>query len=182
MLIKSLNSKRRRLTGACRQLTSSVLGAKGARGEEGAALVEIAISAVILLAMLFGIIEFSLAFYTYNYVSDAARDGTRWAIVRGAQCLSLDHCNATTTDISNYVKSIQYPGIDSAKMTVTANWYTQSGATPRTWSLCDPAATTCNVSGNQVRVTVTYAFPLSVPFWRVTTLNVSSTSSMVVSL
>lgn len=182
MLMKRLRLKSSRRIRTARLLSLSGPDGKTARGEEGATLVEVAISAVILLAMLFGIIEFSLALYTYNYVSDAARDGTRWAIVRGSQCLSLDHCNASATDISNYVTSIQYPGIDSAKMTVTANWYTQSGTTPRTWTLCDPAATTCNVSGNQVRVTVTYAFPLSVPFWRATTLNVSSTSSMVVSL
>jgi len=37
--------------------------------------------------MIFGIVEVSIGLYTYHYLSDAARDGSRWAMVRGLQLL-----------------------------------------------------------------------------------------------
>lgn len=168
---------------------SGVLRRQVASGEEGATMVEMAIASVVLLMMLFGVIVLSLSFYTYNYVSDAAREASRWAIVRGSQCSAntpgLDHCGAGQTEIQNYVSSLSYPGIDPSKLTVTANWYSPNygnGAT--TWTLCDSKANPCttpNGQGYQVQVTVGYRFPLSIPFWKATTLNVSSTSSMVIS-
>jgi uncharacterized membrane protein len=46
------------------------------------------------------------------------------------------------------------------------------------WTVC---GTRCNAPGNQVQVRVSYAFPLTIPFWRAVTLNLSSKSSMVIS-
>ncbi|MGA8089648.1 MAG: TadE family protein [Terracidiphilus sp.] len=55
-------------------------------GEQRSAIVEMAVVRSLLFVVLFGIIELSLAMYTYNYVSDAAREATRYAIVRGSSC------------------------------------------------------------------------------------------------
>ena len=163
-------------------------GIRAASNDEGSAIIEMALSSIVLFGMFFGIFEASMACYTSNYVSDASREATRWAIVRGSTCskntAGLDHCGATPTDISNYVKSLGYPGIKNSNLTVTANWYTPSTTTPSsttttTWTLCSSG--TCNQPGYLAKVVVTYTFPLAVPFVPTRSLSLSSTSQMVVS-
>ena len=75
-------------------------------GEEGAALLEFALSAAVLFMLLFGCISVCLALYTRNLVTDAAREGARWAIVRGASCTVLADCSATSAEIQTYVRSL----------------------------------------------------------------------------
>ena len=154
----------------------------------GGAVLEVALSSSVLFAMFFGVFQTSLASYTYHYVSDAARQGARYAIVRGStSCINtpnLSNCNASANTIGNYVKNLGYPGIDAtANMTVTTTWLTattdtSTGATLTTWATCSSG--TCNAPGNMVNVAVTYAFPLSIPFVPARTINVTSTSQMVV--
>ena len=60
------------------------------RDDSGASLVEFTVSAAVLFMALFGIIQCSLGLYAYNYVSDAAREGTRYAMVRGARVRCAD--------------------------------------------------------------------------------------------
>ncbi len=156
--------------------------------DSGAALVEMALSCVVMIAIFFGVFEFGLASYTYHYVSDAAREGARYAMVRGStSCTNtpnLSACNATATQISDYVKNLGYPGINAtANMTVTVTWLaattvTGGSNTTTTWAACTG---TCNLPGNMVNVVVTYAFPLAIPFSTSNTINVTSTAAMVVS-
>lgn len=158
--------------------------------DEGATLVETAIATAIVLMLLFAVFDFSLAFYTYHYVSDAAREGSRWAMVRGSKSCSdtpgLTDCGATADKISSYVKSLSYPGIDSSNMTVNVstaeatNSTNSDGSTTTVWSTTSNDMT-YNVPGDQVTVQVSYKFPLSIPFWSITTAHISSTSSMVIS-
>jgi Flp pilus assembly protein TadG len=150
--------------------------------DEGTAVVEMALSSVVLFAMFFGIFEFSIAAYSYNYVSDAARQATRWAIVRGgSSCANtgIDHCGASSTDISNYVKGLNYPGIRTNNLTVTTTRYSPSSTTPTTWTVCSGSG--CNAAGYLVKVVVTYSFPLAIPFVPNKTISMSSTSQMVIS-
>jgi Flp pilus assembly protein TadG len=76
-------------------------------GEAGSALVEFALASVIVLTVLFGIIDMGRALYAYDWVSDAARRGTRYAMVRGTgSCTGspeLTDCNAGPTQITTYV-------------------------------------------------------------------------------
>lgn len=53
----------------------------GARNEAGAALVEFALVVPILLILVFGIIEFGLAFNDYIAVRNGSREGARVAVV-----------------------------------------------------------------------------------------------------
>jgi Flp pilus assembly protein TadG len=154
--------------------------------EEGATLVEVALVSSILFAMVFGIIMISLALYTYDFVGDAARIGARYAMVRGAYCTGFSDCNATQTDIQNYLRGIAYPGIDPTKINVTADWYSvnQVGGAATTVTFCATGTPgTCNVPvpAHAVRVTVTYAMPISIPYWRATTISMSARSQMVIS-
>jgi hypothetical protein len=155
-------------------------------GEEGASLIESALSISIFLMVLFAVFDLSIAFYTYHYVSDAAREGTRYAMVRGSACSSQSHttpCPVTSDEIASYVENLEYPGIDAGDfMTVTSTWLSQGSpsGTGNTWTACGTTAA-CKVHGNQVQVTVSYAFPLDIPLWKLESLSISSTSSMVIS-
>lgn len=147
--------------------------------DEGATIAEFAVSATILIAIVFGIYEASSALYSYAYVCDAARQGTRYAIVRGSACTGFAECSstpagATAAQVQAYVKGLKYPGINSNNLTVTSTW-------PTTGSACTPIASPCNNPGNLVKVVVNYQFPLSIPFVPLTTINMSSTSEMVIS-
>ncbi len=135
-----------------------------------------ALVSMVLFAMLFGIIEFSLALYTFNYVSDAAREGTRYAIVRGTSCNVLTNCNVTAAQIQTYIQKLGYPGMNPSNTTVTTTWFSPSAA-PVTWTAC---GSPCEAPGNAVQVTVTYSFPLSIPFVPKETLSLHSTSMMVI--
>lgn len=156
------------------------------RSEEGSTLVETGLGMTVWLAMFFGVIQCCYALYVYNWVCEAAREGSRWAIVRGSTCNAdlgnsfCDSSGASATEISNYIESQGYPGLSQSNITINTSWNTASATTPRTWSTCS-AKSGCNAPGNQVQVTVAYAFPLGIPFWRgVRTLNLQSTSQMVV--
>lgn len=147
--------------------------------EEGGSLVEMALISAMTMTMIIGIIEASFAVYTYHYISEAAREGARYAIVRGSYCTSLTNCNATAAQIQTYVKNLGYPGINStANMTVTTTWYSASTSLPTSWTLC---AGVCNDPGNAVNVKVAYNFPFMIPFVQKSTLALSSTSQMVIS-
>ena len=143
------------------------------RGEGGASLVEFAIASSILLTLIFGVMNLSLALYAYHFISNAAREGTRYAIVRGSACTSMD-CPVSAANVQHYLTANPFPGIDTSKMTVTTTW-------PDSGDSCTPSVTPCNNPGNNVLVMVTYQFPLSIPFIPAETLNMTSTSEMVIS-
>lgn len=152
------------------------------RSQEGATLVETALSFGVLLALLFGVIEIAFALYTYDFVSEAAREGARYAIVRGStSCTntpSLTNCNATAAQIKTYVQSLGFPSFTTSNLTVTTSWFTASASPGTSWSSCSSG--TCNAPGNAAQVVVTYAFPLAIPFWKSQTVNMSSTSQMII--
>ena len=150
----------------------------------GATLVEFAAACAVLLLGLIGLIEIAWALYAYNYVSHAAREATRYAVVRGStSCTNtpnLPNCNATAAQLKAYVQAKVYGGIDPNILTVTTTWLTASPVKPpETWTAC--TSSPCNAPGNLAQVTVTYPFSLAVPFWAAPVINISSTSQMVIS-
>jgi Flp pilus assembly protein TadG len=149
------------------------------RDDGGASLVEFAVSAAVLLMMIFAIIQVSLALYAYNYVSDAAREATRYAMVRGTACTGMPDCNADAATIQTFVRSVQYPGIDKNNLTAAAHWFRASQSAPTTWTV--ECAVQCAQPGNAVQVQVTYTYPLYVPFWKDSSVNISSVSQVVIS-
>jgi Flp pilus assembly protein TadG len=149
------------------------------KSEEGDTLAEFALSSTILIAIVLGIFETSSAVYSYTYLSDAAREGIRYAIVRGSACTGFSECSstpvgATSAQVQAYVKSLGYPGITSNNLTTTTTW-------PTTGSACTPIASPCNNPGDLVKVVVAYKYPLNIPFVPWKTINMSSTSEMVIS-
>jgi Flp pilus assembly protein TadG len=136
--------------------------------QRGASLPETAIVLAVVLAMLFGIIDFGRAMYTYAFVAQLARQGARWMIVRGSQCSLLDHCGAGQTEVQTYVRGL------SEGMTNPNNIQ----VSPPAFSGCAPVS---NAPGCTVAVTVTYPFNFLLPYLPVGTINMSSTSKMVIS-
>jgi Flp pilus assembly protein TadG len=158
---------------------------RSVHGESGSAIVEIALALTILFPMIFGIMEACLGVYTYHFISEASREATRYAIVRGstyttncstppndATCVAQGGSN--TGDITTYVQNLNFPAINPAKMTVNSTWLKSDGTACGTTN-------SCKAIGNQVKVIITYHFPLSVPFIPVSTWTMTSTSQMVIS-
>jgi Flp pilus assembly protein TadG len=162
---------------------SEIQDGRGVRSDEGSAVVEMALVSSVLFAMLFGIFEISMALYAYDYLTDAAREGSRWAIVRGSQCSTntptLDHCGATSADIQTYVQGLGFPFAKS--LTAAATWCNATVNSSGVTSWATPPCSGTNAPGNEVSVVVTIQFPLAIPFIPTKTLSMSSTSSMVVS-
>ncbi len=164
--------------------TNSARSFRSISSEEGSSLVEIAIASAILFSLLFGVIQIAYALYTYEYVSEAAREAARYAIVRGStSCTNtpnLTNCNATGAQITSYVQSLGFPGLSFSNLTVTTAWCAGDASSgSMTWASC--STSTANSPGNAVNVVVAYAFPLGIPFWKNATVNLSSTSQMAVS-
>src|ERR1700683_364614 len=126
----------------------------------------------VLLGRMCGIIDFGRAIYAYGFVAQLARQGARWAIVRGSQCTLLTDCNATSAEVQTYVQSLAYGFINPSSVAVVASWPTCS------------TGSSAKAPGCPVSVQVTSPFKFTLP-WMPTgslgTLNMTSTSEMVIS-
>jgi Flp pilus assembly protein TadG len=145
------------------------------RGESGAEVVEFALVMMGLFLVLFGIMGFGQALYAYHFVSHAAREGARFAIVRGSSCITwTTACPASPTDVQNYVVSISPPGIStsSTDLTVTTTW---PGVA---------AGTACPANGTPgcpVNVQIQYKFHFIFPLLSSSGVTMTSASQMVIS-
>lgn len=76
-------------------------------GEAGTALVEFALSMVLVLTIIFGIIDFGRAMFAYIWVANTARTGARYVMVTGASCLYSNgtSCGASNTQLINYLQN-----------------------------------------------------------------------------
>jgi Flp pilus assembly protein TadG len=137
--------------------------------ERGSALVEFAIASTVALTMIFGIIDFGRGLYTYHLVANAARAGSRYAIVHGSAC-TVTGCPATSDQIQTYVRGLA-PGVDPNSLAVATTW--PGGA--------DCLGATTNGPGCTVTVTVTYPFRFIVPLLPRFAMNMSSASTMIIS-
>lgn len=169
-----------RVAAECTALESSRL-----KTEKGGTLVEFAIVVILLLTMFFGIAGFGHALYAYHFVSNVAREATRWAIVNGSTCADDSSCTApaTPTDIDTFVKNRAPEGIDPSKISTVVTFNPPGSNGP---VVClgsagpPPVAQVQNAPGCTVEVTVNYNFNFIFPFIRSTPLPMSSTSEMVI--
>lgn len=125
---------------------------------KGQTYVEFAFSAVVVIMLIFALVNFSLALYAYNFVSYAAREGTRFAAVHGGSNPSP----ADSTDIANLITAEAY-GLNAGKLKVNTTW------SPN------------NQPGSVVAVQVQYTFNFMVPFVALKPVNLTSTSQMMIS-
>jgi Flp pilus assembly protein TadG len=155
----------------CALLPSDTPSASGLAGESrgvhesGQAIVEIAIALPVVAAFLFTLIEICLMFYSYCMISESAREATRYAIVRGATCVTAGGapCTASSSDINNYVSQLSWPNLGNGTMSA-ATTFPDSNENP----------------GSRVQVIVSYVLPYNIPFAPHGTLHLASTSVMYI--
>src|SRR5437899_4839992 len=136
--------------------------ATGTDGEDkaqaGQSLTELPIALVLFLVLAFGIVDAGRLIFAYNVVSASAREGVRWAAVRGGASGSA----ASKADIQSFVQS-KTVGVP---VTVDATWLPDGNNQP----------------GSTVVVTVTNPFAPIAPLPLVPkSINLTSTSRMVIS-
>jgi Flp pilus assembly protein TadG len=143
--------------------------------ERGTTMLESAVMISVLLLMMFGVIGFGTALYTYHFVSNTAREATRWASVRGATCGGLSGgCPAKDTDVDAYVQNLSTGiGLDPTKVTTITTWV----APPNNLATC---ASQNNNPGCVVKVQVQYSFQFLFPLLP-SGFTMQSTSQMVIS-
>ncbi len=122
------------------------------RRAKGAVQIEFVLSILILMFVIFWIWEVVMAVYTYNVLSDAAKEGVRYAIVHGA---GNSNCSGPNTPAcpdpsGNNVKAVvndyaKYSLHDISAMNVTVTYL-------------DPAGSPSNQAPNRVQVQVQYNY------------------------
>ena len=88
---------------------------KRLRNQRGAALLETAITIPIILLITVGIFEFGRAYQTWQVLTNAAREGTRVAIIAGTSDAQV------TAAVRTYMKSGKLPEATTANVTVERN-------------------------------------------------------------
>ncbi len=132
------------------------------KGEEGAALLEIAIALPLMLVVVTGAISFSLAFYNLQELQNAVSTAAQG--LAGARSGSIaDPCAQVVSQVEAAL-----PGWTSSNLTFTViiNNYSTSSATygPTAGSLScaaagpPPVGTAPEISGDSQTITVSYAY------------------------
>jgi Flp pilus assembly protein TadG len=141
--------------------------------------VEFSLALMLFLATVLGTIEFGLAVWQYNMLSNFAQEGARWAAVRGGSITSAPACTgvgtppckASTADVNTFVNSRSL-GLNVVVTTYRADTTTKAcTATP-----VDPSALTAG-DGICVKAQRTFA-----PFTKVVpmaALPMQSTAQMI---
>jgi hypothetical protein len=123
----------------------------------GQALAEFPMAALLAVLFTVAMVFSGVAIYSYNFVSQAARDATRYAAVNGAS--SLNPVDAS--DVQAFVRA-EAKGLNTRNVNVSTTWNPD------------------NTAGSVVSVSVTYNFK---PFYPVSGSSIALTSSsqMVIS-
>lgn len=163
------------------------------QGESGSVLVETALTLVFFVALMIALIELSMIMYSFHYLSNAAREGSRYAIVRGydwaTACPSGNYltvgggCYTSTADIQSYIQNLGFPGINGSNISVTVGCATTpGGAFSNAFDTTCIGATTSNVQAGVVQVSVSYPFSwgLNLPYFNIPTWTLTSTSEMTI--
>jgi Flp pilus assembly protein TadG len=126
-------------------------------GFAGQTYAEFAMVVLPTIVLIFGIISFGMTVYTWSFLSNAARDAVRYAIVHGSKSTSP----ATADDIQTYVRN-EAQGLTASAIDVSTTWNPD------------------NNPGSVVSVQVSYTFRPFYPFNGVS-LPLSSSAQMVIS-
>ena len=157
------------------------------RFRRGQALVEFALVAPVLFLLLFSVIEFGRYIYTSNVLSDATREGTRYAIVHGsaAACKSgplpggppppVNACDPSGQKVVDVVKRFAVGVVADATIQVVVCWEDPANA-----GIGSTCINTNNGRGNQARVVVDYQFKSLVPLVPLPAVPIHAESALVI--
>ena len=135
--------------------------------EEGQALVEFALVGIALMLIIFGMIDVGRAVWNYNTLAQATREGTRYAIVHGA-----DSSNPSGPESANFTppsddvmvrQTIEKfgAGLNPGRLTVESEWLDGD-----------------NQRGNSVKVTSSYDYQPMFNFFGALSFTLTSSSTM----
>jgi Flp pilus assembly protein TadG len=162
---------------------------RGRGSEQGSVLIEFGLVVLLLLLLMFGIIDFARALYAYHFVANAAREGTRYSIVRGSSFQgtscgsSAAECDATSSDVQSYVQGLATGiGISASSLVVNTTWLgTGPSGSDEANGGCDMSNGNSNNPGCLVQVQVQYPFNFILPFMPTRTCPLQITSSQTIS-
>ena len=126
------------------------------RNEHGSELIELAMVGMLLFTLLFGILELGRAVWIYGTVAHLAREGARYAIVRGTD-------SSQTADAAAVDAHVQGLAAGMTGLVVTTAW------------------TPDNEPGSVVQVRVDRPFDPIAPLVGLGSITLSSTSRLVIS-
>jgi hypothetical protein len=127
------------------------------RVSRGQALVEFAAGAAAFFVLLYGMMQTSLAVYSYNTLAEAAREAVRYAIVH-----SPTGPNPATTDQIRQVAIAYAPGLALTPGEISVSW-PPDPALP--WQ-------------HDAQVAIAHRYTLQIPFLPAAALAMSATSQM----
>jgi Flp pilus assembly protein TadG len=119
--------------------------------------VEFALVSVLLVMLLFGVVELSRMVLVYTTIANAARAGTRYAIVHGSDN------TATPAQIK----------------TVVQDFLSAAPIDPTRATMPDPAYS-CKDPGCSVEITVTYPYDPLISYFPISGFSLTSTSKGVI--
>jgi Flp pilus assembly protein TadG len=128
------------------------------RSDRGQAMAEFALVLTPCLALFFGIINFALALYCYDFVCYSAQQAVRYATVHGSTATTI----ATSSSMTSYVDGLVVGVLSTNAMTVTTTW------SPN------------NKPGSVVTVQVSYNFPPLTSLVSSVTIPLTRTAAMVI--
>ena len=143
-------------------------GAAG--GEAGSALIETAASLPVLFVLIFCFMELCMAFYSYDMISESAREGTRYAMLLSSTCTNSSggSCTATAAQVNSYVSGLGWANLAGGTMTVSTTYKTPAGGVGT------------NTVSDYVVVQITYVFPITMPFVPKNSITAKSTSQTII--
>jgi Flp pilus assembly protein TadG len=128
-------------------------------------MLEIALTLPVLFAFLFCFMELCIIFYTYSMISEAAREGTRYAMVHGATCPTSANptCEVTVAQVNTYVSGLGWPNLGGGTMTVATSYPNGNESI-----------------GSPVKVAITYVFPITMPLVPTSSISMSTASQTTI--
>lgn len=124
----------------------------------GQASAEFALVLTPCLALIFGIINFAMALYCYDFVCYSAQEAARYATVHGSTATSV----ASSTDVQNYVNTLVAGVLNPSSINVTTTWPTDKKP------------------GSVVSVVVSYNYPPLTSLVSSVTIPLTRTAAMVI--
>jgi Flp pilus assembly protein TadG len=126
----------------------------------GQTMVEFALTATVLVLLIFGLINMAILVYNYNTACSAAREAVRYAIVH-----SPTGPNPATTAQIQQVAINYAPALNLTSSNITVSWPADSNLP----------------SQDDAKVAISHNYNLQIPFLPSITVTVTSTSQMLVS-
>ncbi|MCU1328368.1 MAG: pilus assembly protein [Bryobacterales bacterium] len=143
---------------------SATPAASRSHAESGQAAIEFGIVLMLVVVVLFGVIEVARVMLAYTALADAARAGTRYAIVHGSNSSSPSGHNSSANVAAQVTGITGIAGLSG--VTTTVSYPNNSGATG-----------SGNATGNRVRVTVSHVFVPVIGLNMFSPLNMTLTST-----